>query len=88
MKKYGADGQGSVRACGVGVAEASARSAHAEALLDKTVRRAIDEDGAQALVLGSGAYAGRAAELAGRYGVQFIDGLSAAIGTVSSRIRI
>lgn len=79
LAKYDLGRRGSVRACRIGVAEAGARSKRAEALLDLQIQAAIEEDGADVIVLGSGAYAGRAGALGGRYGVRFVDGLSAAL---------
>lgn len=83
LEKYGARATGSVRACNVGVAEASGRSERAETLLDRQIRAAIEDDRAQAVILGSGAYAGRAGELEARYGVTFVEGLSAAIARLA-----
>ncbi|WP_205514182.1 aspartate/glutamate racemase family protein [Stappia sp. BW2] len=83
LKKYGAGGLGSVRACNVGVADASARTARAESLLDLQIMSAIEEDGAGIVVLGSGAYAGRANDLSAKYGVRFIEGLTDAVRRLS-----
>ncbi len=79
LKKYGNGNLGSVRACRAGVAEASARSVRAESLLDLQIRSAIEADGAAVVVLGSGAYAGRANDLSAKYGVRFIEGLTEAV---------
>jgi allantoin racemase len=68
-----------VRATGIGVAEASARTESAERALHGAIRHARDEDGAEAIVLGSGAYSGRRAELAEMAGTPVIDGLESAI---------
>ncbi|MFZ2103698.1 MAG: aspartate/glutamate racemase family protein [Oricola sp.] len=84
IAKYGAKDIGSVRACRIGVAEASRQTDRAEALLDTQIRTAIADDGAAAVVLGSGAYAGRADELAAKYGIRIVEGLSAAIARMAS----
>ncbi|MCI5078226.1 aspartate/glutamate racemase family protein [Oricola sp.] len=78
MRRYDPGQAGTVRACRVGVAAASARSAEAESLLDRHIRAAIADDGAGTVVLGSGAYVGRAGDLEKRYGIRFIEGLMAA----------
>lgn len=79
MRKYGVGSRGTVRACRIGVADAAARTEQAENLLDSQIRAAIEQDGASAVVLGSGAYAGRAEELGSRYGITIIEGVTAAI---------
>lgn len=79
LEKYDRGRLGAVRACRIGVADASARTTEAENLLDFQIRSAIAEDGAAAIVLGSGAYAGRAEDLGRKYGVRFIEGLPVAI---------
>src|SRR5690606_24014012 len=84
LEKYGVDGRGRVRACRVGVADASARTEQAERLLDMQIRAAMEEDGALAIVLGSGAYAGRADDLRARHGIDVIEGLTAAIRHLAS----
>jgi allantoin racemase len=76
---YGVAHLCTVRAAGVGVAETAARTPLAEARLAAAIRRAMVEDGAAAIVLGSGALTGRADDLAKRFGIPFIDGLTAAI---------
>lgn len=76
---YGVAHLCTVRAAGVGVAETAARTPLAETRLAASIERAIAEDGAAAIVLGSGALTGRADALANRFGIPFIDGLTAAI---------
>ncbi len=82
LQRYGAAGWGSVRAAGIGVAEASAQTSWAEMRLGQTIQDAVSRDGARCIVLGSGAFTGRAAALEARFGVYFVDGLSAAITLV------
>lgn len=77
-EKYGVAGRCTVRATGIGVAEAARQSSAAEARLLRTILD-LRREGAEAVILGSGAYVGRAAELTARCGVPIIDGLEAAI---------
>lgn len=82
-ERYGASGLSTIRAAGIGVADASAEADGAEARLCATIERAIAEDRAQAIVLGSGAFVGRAGMLEKQFGVPFIDGLEVAIGSLA-----
>ncbi len=84
LAKYDPAGRGTVRACGVGVADAFQRTDHAEAQLELQITCAINGDGAECIILGSGAYAGRGRELSDRYGVRFVDGMSSALAFLSS----
>ncbi|WP_142850205.1 aspartate/glutamate racemase family protein [Telmatospirillum sp. J64-1] len=84
IARFGAAGQGCVRAAGIGVAAAAAQSAETEALLLDTIARAIRDDGAEAILLGSGGLAGAAPRLARRFSIPVIDGVAAAIWKVSS----
>jgi allantoin racemase len=79
LGRYGAADRCVVRATGIGVAEASGRTETAEKALRCAIRRARDEDGAEAVVLGSGAYSGRQAELAQAARMDVIDGLEEAV---------
>lgn len=72
-KRYGAGDACSVVATHLGVTETAARTPRAEARLDELIRQAR-QDGCATLVLGSGAFAGRAAELGARYGIRVLDG--------------
>ncbi|QDC00143.1 aspartate/glutamate racemase family protein [Mesorhizobium sp. 8] len=76
---YGVAHLCTVRAAGIGVAETAARTPLAEARLIAAIERAMVEDRAAAIVLGSGALTGRADALAKRFGIPFIDGLTAAV---------
>ena len=71
-----------------GVAEASARTEQAESLLDRQIRAAIEDDAAAVVVLGSGAYAGRAGDFGAKYGVRFVEGLTAALGRLAGADRV
>lgn len=79
---YGVTHLCTIRAAGVGVAEAAARTPRAETRLFATIERAIGEDRAGAILLGSGALTGRAGALEERFGIPFIDGLAAAVSTM------
>jgi allantoin racemase len=81
---YGVAHLCTVRAAGVGVAETAARTPLAEARLAASIERAMVEDRAAAILLGSGALTGRADALAKRFGIPFIDGLTAAIVSADS----
>lgn len=76
---YGVAASCSVRAVDVGVAEAASQTARAEQRLAGAVRLAYERDGAQAIVLGSGAYSGRAADLSAAMGIPFLESLEEAI---------
>lgn len=79
---YGVSHLCTVRAAGAGVAEIAARTPQAETRLFAAIERAIVEDRAVAIVLGSGALAGRAGALEERFDIPFIDGLAAAIASL------
>lgn len=79
---YGVAHLCTVRAAGIGVADAAARIPEAEIRLMQTINRAIQDDQAGAIVLGSGAFTGGADELQDRFGLPFIDGLTAAVNRV------
>lgn len=78
-RRYGASSRCTIRAAGIGVADANSQSDLAERKLFETVEQAVEADRAEAIVLGSGAFAGRAQALEARFGIPFIDGLTTAI---------
>lgn len=78
IKSYGLQDRCFVMATGVGVAETAARTVRAEAALTKTILACADRS-AEGIVLGSGAYAGRAGELSARLNISITDGLDAAL---------
>lgn len=86
LGRYGGSALGVVRACGSAVADAAARTQQAEAQLHQTIRSAVEEDHAQTIVLGSGAYCGRAPDLTARHGLPFIDGLSEALADLAAPV--
>ena len=77
-----------VRAAGIGVANAASRmDSGVEALIDAAVRDAVDLDGAKAILLGSAGLAGRADVLAARFSVPTIDSIAAAIAQAEALAR-
>lgn len=81
LERYDVADRCVVAATGVGVAETAARTQHAERALFATIRRLQDTHRAGAIILGSGAYAGRRQALQEATGVTLIDGLEAAVKT-------
>lgn len=79
LTRYGATDICTVRAAGIGVAAAAAGAANTEDQINSTIREAIDRDGAEAILLGSGGLTGRAQELESRFGIPVVDGVAAAI---------
>lgn len=79
---YGLDDGCMVVATGIGVTDTAARTEQAEARLSMHIQDAIRQ-GATAIVLGSGAFAGRAVELEARYGLEVMDGFSEALRYVT-----
>ncbi len=67
----------SVRAAGIGVADAA--SGAGKKRLHATIALALERDGAEAIVLGSGGLTGQADELSRRFEVPVVDGVGAAI---------
>ena len=85
LVRLGASSQCSVRAAGVGVAAAAAGDPEALRRLDATIALAREQDGAQAIILGSGGLTGHAARLSRRHAVPVIDGIEAAIREAAFR---
>lgn len=73
-----------VRACEVPVLDLEDESSDARARLRDEIRRAIDEDGAEAIVLGCAGMADLAQQLSMEFGVPVIDGVGAAVKIVES----
>lgn len=78
VSAYGMSDRCTVRATGIGVSETAAMTDRAEAALASVVA-ASRASGSGAIVLGSGAYAGRRQELTETLAIPFIDGLEAAL---------
>lgn len=79
IRKYRISGCCSIRPTGRGVTETTSQTREAEAILIETLCKLRDDEGAEAIVLGSAAYAGRGQQLSKQIGIPVIDGLSAAM---------
>lgn len=88
LREMGAEGWCSVRAAGVGVADAAGGGDAIAARLDAAIALARDIDGAGAIILGSGGLAGRAPDLARRHGLPVIDSVEAAVGMAELAARL
>lgn len=77
VASYGAASICSVRAARIGVADAAVGDGGQR--LHETIVKALESDGAKAIILGSGGLAGRADALSRQYNVPVIDGVAAAI---------
>lgn len=75
---YGLSERCRVVATGFGVADTAAQTEHAETRLHDAIQTAIRLE-SQAIVLGSGAFAGRAKALQARYHINVIDGFEEAL---------
>ncbi len=78
---YGIQERCRVVATGIGVSDTAARTARGETRLARLCEEARDRDD-RAIVLGSGAFAGRGAELAARHGIPVMDGFAEALAFV------
>ena len=79
VARHGLQDRCTVRAAGVGVSAAADLAPETRAKLHAALAAAIAEDGAGAIILGSGALAGRAALLAPDCPVPLIDSIEAAL---------
>ena len=79
MLRYGAGDFASVRAAGMGVAEAALSKPDSRERLMKAVHEAVSKDGARVILLASGAFAGQSEQIALEAGVPVIDGVEAAL---------
>lgn len=79
VAQYGAASVCGVRAAGIGVAAAAELDNDARSRLGAAIAAAVSEDGARAVILGSGGLAGHAADLGTNQGVPIIDSIEAAI---------
>ena len=79
INSLGASHQCTVRAAGIGVAEAAAGEPSALQKLDDTIIKARNIDGAKVIILGSGGLAGQAERLTKLHGIPVIDCIEAAI---------
>jgi allantoin racemase len=78
VQTYGMGERCRVRATGIGVSETAAMTERSEAALAAAIA-ASRASGSGAIVLGSGAYAGRRQQLSDTFAMPFVDGLEAAI---------
>ncbi|OLP61251.1 Asp/Glu/hydantoin racemase [Xaviernesmea oryzae] len=78
-RHYGMAGRARVRAADIPVLDLEHPGSGALERLQAEIERALDEDGAEAIVLGCAGMADLAARLQGQYGVPVIDGVSAAV---------
>ncbi|WP_445003119.1 aspartate/glutamate racemase family protein [Halomonas mongoliensis] len=78
---YGVNERCRVVATGIGVSDTAARTSGAESRLARLCEEARGR-GARAIVLGSGAFAGRAAALSTRHGLAVMDGFAEALAFV------
>ncbi|MEY4266612.1 MAG: hypothetical protein RIS90_1147 [Pseudomonadota bacterium] len=79
MRRYGAGELATVRAAGVGVDEAARSAPDAHARLMRAVEAAVQEDGAQVVLLASGGLTGQAGRIGREAGVPVIDAVEAAL---------
>jgi len=78
-RHYGMGGRAKVRASDIAVLDLEDAASDAQGKLRAQIERALEEDGAEAIVLGCAGMADLAHELQAFYGVPVIDGVSAAV---------
>ncbi len=88
VARHGVDDICTVRAAGVGVTAAADLSPDTLARLGDTIDRAIGDDGAQAIILGSGALAGRAPVLSAGREVPVVDSIEAALRVTAASMSL
>ncbi|MFD2176321.1 aspartate/glutamate racemase family protein [Veronia pacifica] len=79
IKRLRACEECTVRAAGIGVAEAAAATDEILDTLYYTVEQACSSDGAEAIILGSGGLTGMAGLVSERFGIPVIDSVEAAV---------
>jgi len=79
LDRYGARTICSVRAAGIGVAAAASGGRLIAEKVTEAVRAAIGEDGAEAILLGSGGLSGWAEVISRDFSIPVVDGVAAAI---------
>ena len=87
MQRHGAGPQATVRAAGIGVAEAASAGEEAMRRLVATARAAVAEDGAEAILLASGGLTGLGPTLSVALGLPVVDGVTAAIGAAVRQVQ-
>ncbi|ANG64869.1 hypothetical protein A8C75_21895 [Marinobacterium aestuarii] len=89
LTRYGAADQTcSVRAAGIGVAQAAGTDTLVAEKIAACVRAAIEQDGAKTIVLGSGGLTGRAADLQRSFNLPTIDPVLCALALAQSLARL
>lgn len=84
--RYGMSSRCTVRAADIRVAESKSESSSDRIKL--AVRKALEEDGAEAIVLGSASMSGRASLLSAEFDCPVVDGVAAAVGMADFLTRI
>ena len=84
---YGMAGRCTVRAANIRVSAANQDAADATTRIRDAIRRTLDSDGAEAIVLGSASMSGRSAALADEFGCPIIDGVAAAVSMLEALVR-
>ncbi|MGR6432391.1 aspartate/glutamate racemase family protein [Rhizobium sp. PAMB 3174] len=79
VQRYGMAGRARVRAADIPVLSLEDPQSGARARLEAEIRRSIEEDRSEAIVLGCAGMAEMAAELQEKYGLPVIDGVGAAV---------
>jgi allantoin racemase len=77
-----------VRACEIPVLELDAPGSEAREVITEECRRAVAEDGSDAIVLGCAGMADLCADISARIGVPVVDGVAAATRTVESLVAL
>ncbi len=83
-ERYGVARRCRVRAADVPVLALEDRSSDAVGKIEREIAAALDQDGAEAIVLGCAGMADLAAELAHKFGVPVIDGVTAAVKLIEA----
>lgn len=86
MARYGAGPFATVRAAGIGVAEAADAARATRERIRDAVREAVQMDGAKAILLASGGLTGQAPSVSDDTGVPVVDGVEAALRAAIGRV--
>jgi allantoin racemase len=86
--RYGFADVCSVRAAGIGVAAAATLGGEAHGRITGAIERAVRQDGAEVVILGSGGLAGHGAALSEGAGVRIIDSIAAAVAFAAAAARL
>jgi allantoin racemase len=85
VRRFGAEDACSVSAAGIGVAAAASDTGAAP--LHNAIARSLRDSNAEAIILGSGGYAGQSEGLSQEFGVPIIDGVRVAIALCDAILR-